>query len=216
MTAFLLTALLAGLAGSPHCVAMCGGFASACAVPRSGFAAWHAGRLAAYATLGAIAGAVGRAIPGPAWLPALLAALFLVWFAGALAGLVPEPKLPFAGLTRLAQRWLGRPGLLAQFGFGVVNGFLPCGLVYSALAIPVALGHPGQGALAMLAFGAGTIPLLSAAALWLRRFTARSLAHRRLLALAILLLGLLAIAMRAGVPSVSSGMGHGPAHTMAD
>ena len=56
MTPFLLTALLAGLAGSPHCVAMCGAFASACAVHRPGFGAWHAGRLVAYAILGALAG----------------------------------------------------------------------------------------------------------------------------------------------------------------
>ena len=151
MTPLLLTALLAGLAGSPHCVAMCGGFASACARPRAGFGAWHAGRLLAYAILGAIAGAVGAALPGPAWLPALLATAFLVWFSAALAGLVPEPPLPVAGLGRIGQRLLGRPGILPQFSFGIVNGVLPCGLVYSALAIPVALGSAGSGALAMLA-----------------------------------------------------------------
>ena len=113
----------------------------------------------------------------------------LLWFTLTLAGLVGEPVIPLAGLTRLGQRLAGRPGLLPQFTFGVVNGFLPCGLVYSALSLPVALGQAGQGALAMLAFGAGTIPLLSAAALLLRRITAASLARRRVLAAVILVLG---------------------------
>lgn len=216
MLPFLLTALLGGLAGSPHCVAMCGAFASACAVHRPGFGAWHAGRLVSYATLGAVAGAAGRFMPGPAWLPAVLATVMLLWFALALAGLVSEPAIPIASFTRLGQRLAGRPGLVPQFGFGVINGFLPCGLVYSALSLPVALGHAGQGALAMLAFGAGTIPLLSAAALLLRRITATSLARRRLLAAAVLLLGLAAIGMRSGV--IAAGHEHPGAtpHTMGD
>ncbi len=216
MTPFLLTALLAGLAGSPHCVAMCGAFASACAAHRPGFGAWHAGRLAAYAALGALAGTVGRLIPGPAWLAPLLAALLLLWFTLTLAGLVGEPVIPLAGLTRLGTRLAGRPGLLPQFTFGVVNGFLPCGLVYSALSLPVALGQAGQGALAMLAFGAGTVPLLSVAALLLRRITAASLARRRVLAAVILILGLAAIAMRSGV--IGTGHVHhgAPDHPTSD
>jgi len=199
VTPFLLTALLAGLAGSPHCVAMCGAFASACAGRPAGFGAWHAGRLAGYAVLGAIAGSVGRIIPGPAWIPALLATAMLVWFALGLAGLIREPPVSLGIFSALGQRLLNRPGIWSRFGFGLINGFLPCGLVYSALSIPVAMGHPGQGALAMLAFGAGTIPLLSSAALLLRRITAASLARRRLLAAFILILGLIAIAMRAGL-----------------
>lgn len=216
MTPFLLTAFLAGLAGSPHCVAMCGAFASACAAHRAGFGAWHAGRLVAYGALGAVAGAVGQFMPGPAWLPALLASLMLLWFALSLAGFVGQPAIPLRGITRLAQRLAGRPGLLPQFAFGVVNGFLPCGLVYSALSLPVALGRAEQGALAMLAFGAGTIPLLSAAALLLRRITAASLARRRVLAAVILVLGLAAIAMRSGVVGSSHVHPGAPDHQMGD
>jgi sulfite exporter TauE/SafE len=216
VTPFLLTAFLAGLAGSPHCVAMCGAFASACAVHRAGFGAWHAGRLVAYAALGALAGAVGQFMPGPAWLPALLASLMLVWFALSLAGVVGQPAIPLGGITRLGQRLAGRPGLLPQFAFGVVNGFLPCGLVYSALSLPVALGQAGQGALAMLAFGSGTIPLLSAAALLLRRITAASLARRRVLAAVILVLGLAAIALRSGVVGTSHVHPGAPDHPMGD
>jgi hypothetical protein len=178
---------------------MCGAFASACAGRPAGFGAWHAGRLLSYAILGAIAGSVGRFIPGPAWIPAVLATVMLVWFALGLAGLIREPAVSLGSFSALGQRLLTRPGIGSRFGFGVINGFLPCGLVYSALSIPVAMGHPGQGALAMLAFGAGTIPLLSSAALLLRRITATSLIRRRLLAALILVLGLIAIAMRAGL-----------------
>jgi sulfite exporter TauE/SafE len=216
MLPFLLTAFLGGLAGSPHCVAMCGAFASACAVHRPGFAAWHAGRLVSYATLGAVAGAAGQFIPGPPWVPAVLATGMLLWFALALAGLVREPAIPIASFSRLGRRLAGRPGLVPQFGFGVINGFLPCGLVYSALSLPVALGQAGPGAMAMLAFGAGTIPLLSAAALLLRRVTAASMPRRRLLAAVVLLLGLAAIGMRSGL--IAAGHEHpgATAHQMGD
>jgi sulfite exporter TauE/SafE len=194
----LLGALLAGLAGSPHCVMMCGPFAAACARPATGLMPWHAGRLAGYAVLGAGAGAAGAVIPGPAWLPSLIAALFLVAFAAALAGLLPEPRgvLPgFAAAGRLLRE--GR-GPAARFAFGVVNGFIPCGLVYSALSIPVALARPLPGALAMLAFGAGTLPALSLAAIGLRRFVPASLMARRVVATLVLTAGLWSIGMRAG------------------
>jgi len=80
----------------------------------------------------------------------------------------------------------------------MVNGFLPCGLVYSALSIPIAIASPSGGALAMVAFGAGTVPALAAAALAFRRITTRSLFARRLVAALVLLAGLGSIALRSG------------------
>lgn len=177
---------------------MCGPFAAACARPVPGLAAWHVGRMAGYAVLGAAAGAAGAVLPGPAWLPAVVAALFLTGFAAALAGILPEPRVVLPGFAA-AGRLLGEGrGPAARFAFGVVNGFIPCGLVYSALSIPVALARPVPGALAMLAFGAGTLPVLSVAALGLRRLTPASLTARRLLALFVLAAGLWSIGMRAG------------------
>lgn len=193
----LAAAFAAGLLGSLHCIGMCGGFAASCSRIPGGVTAWHLGRIATYALLGAIAGTVGRFLPGPAWLPAALAALLLVWFALGLAGLVPEPRLPLPGLARAGARAVNSTSPLAQLLFGVVNGFLPCGLVYSALGIPVALAHPVPGALAMVAFGLGTVPALSFAAAGLRRIVLTSLPRRRLVALLVLLSGLWAIWMRA-------------------
>lgn len=208
MIPLLAGALLAGLMGSPHCVAMCGAFASGCSRARGGLLAWHLGRLTGYAILGALAGYFGAALPGPAWLPGALAAAFLIWFSASLAGLVPEPALALPGLTRFGQRMLGRPGLGAQLLFGVANGFLPCGLVYSALSFSVALADPAAGALAMVVFGAGTLPALSAAALGLRRVMAQSLTARRVLAAIILIAGLGSIALRSGLTGKSTGHHH--------
>ncbi len=195
MLTYLVAAFVAGLLGSLHCVGMCGAFAASCSRVGGGLAAWHAGRVATYSGLGALAGAVGHLLPGPPWLPAVLATSLLAWFSLALAGLVPEPRLVPPGITRAAARTASGP----QFLFGVANGFLPCGLVYSALAIPVAMARPFPGALAMLAFGAGTVPALTAAALGLRRLVMATLGRRRAFAVLILGIGCWTIWTRAAV-----------------
>ncbi|MGE5231620.1 MAG: sulfite exporter TauE/SafE family protein [Deltaproteobacteria bacterium] len=218
LAAVLLGAFLTGLAGSPHCLVMCGPFAAACGRRPAGLAAWHLGRLLSYAALGAVAGLLGAAIPGPPWLGAAVGAALLLWFAAALAGFVPEPRLVLPGFARAGRLLEEGRGPFAQFAFGIANGFLPCGLVYSALALPVAVGHAAGGALAMLAFGAGTVPAVSVAAAGLRRITARSLAARRWLAAAVLAAGLWSIAARAGLigrthatlPGSSPGHSHSP------
>lgn len=200
MSAALLGALLAGLAGSPHCVLMCGPFAAACirVGGGAGVLAWHVGRITSYAGLGALAGLFGAALPGPPWLGAALATVLLIWFAAALAGLVPEPRVVVPGIGS-AGRLLGTNHPLGRFAFGLINGIIPCGLVYSALSLPVALGSPGAGALAMALFGAGTSPALSVAAAGFRRLELRSRAARRTVALLVLLAGLWSLASRTGL-----------------
>jgi len=207
LAAVLLGAFLTGLAGSPHCLVMCGPFAAACGRRPAGLAAWHIGRLSSYAVLGAVAGSLGAALPGPPWLGAAVGTALLLWFTAALAGLAPEPRLVLPGFARAGRLLEEGRGPVAHFAFGVANGFLPCGLVYSALVLPVAVGHAAGGALVMLAFGAGTVPALSIAAAGLHRVTHRSLAGRRWLAAAVLAAGLWSIAARAGL------MGHAFGHT---
>ncbi len=199
----LTAAALAGLVGSPHCMGMCGGFVTACATGKDRGVAWHAGRLATYMVLGAVAGSVGAAIPGPAWIPASLSAVLLVWFALALAGLVPEPRFRIPGLVRLTAGSASRSGTGGRLLFGMANGLLPCGLVYAALAVPVASGSAWVGALYMLAFGLGTVPALLAMTLGFRTVLLRDLRLRRLFAAGVLLAGLVSIGLRQG------SMGHG-------
>lgn len=199
----IVAAGLAGLIATPHCAAMCGGFATLCARPRSGLAGWHIGRLATYGALGAIAGSVGGLIPGPAWLPAALATALLVWFAAALAGLVPQPALRIPGLSRAAQLIARRDAVAARVVFGSLTGLLPCGMVYAALGMAVAAGGALTGAGVMLAFGAATIPGLTILSIGLQRIALKSLWTRRAVALLILILGLWSVSMRATA--------HGPA-----
>lgn len=212
-------AALAGLVGSPHCMGMCGGFAVACGGGRRG-AAWHAGRLTTYAALGAGAGAVGALLPGPGWVAAAVSTVLLVWFAGALAGLVPEPTLRIPGVATLASRAAGREGWTPGYALGLATGLLPCGLVYAALAVPVASGRPLVGALSMVAFGAGTIPALAAMTFGARRALLRDLRTRRVLAAGVLLLGLASVGMRQGVlpggPHGSMGAPDTPASAPAE
>lgn len=195
-------ALLAGLVGSPHCVGMCGGFAVAAgARGPAGALAWTLGRLSTYAALGALAGAAGQALPGPTWVGTVVAAGFLVWFAAKLAGLVGDVRFRVPLLAAAGRRLAGRADLPGRFAFGAVNGLLPCGLVYAALAFPVASGSAIAGAAAMVAFGLGTAPALGFAATGLRRLTAHSLGARRALAAGVLVLGLGSLFLRVPAPA---------------
>lgn len=194
----ILAAALAGMLATPHCAGMCGGFATACARPRTGLLAWHAGRLSTYALLGAVGGTAGGLLPGPAWLPAALAMLLLVSFAAGLAGLAPAlaPRLPF--LSRVTAGVARRPGVAPRYAFGLLTGLLPCGMVYAALSMAVASGGAATGAAVMLAFGAATVPGLTVLSIGLQRLAGRSLWTRRAVAALVLLIGLWSVGMRAG------------------
>jgi len=205
MFGFLSAAFVAGLVGSPHCIGMCGGFAVLCGGRVTDTLFWHLGRLTSYAILGALAGAFGSLIPGPSWVAAVVSLGLMLWFAAALAGFVPEPRLVIPGLKRLGSAVAGNPAPYMRYAFGIVNGFLPCGLVYATLSVPVATGNPAEGALAMVAFGVGTTPVLSAIALGVRRVVARDIRVRRLVAAAVLAASLWSIGLRQGLM--------GPGHT---
>jgi len=203
--------LLAGLLGSPHCMGMCGGFSVAAhADGAAGGLAWSAGRVGTYALLGAAAGAFGAALPGTGWLGTAIAGVLLVGFSLQIAGLVHLPAAPLPGVVGAAGRLARRADLPSRVAFGGLTGLLPCGLVYAALAFPVASGSPGAGALAMAAFGLGTVPALAVAAWGLRRVVASSLVARRALALAVLVFGLGALGMRASHSAPADGA-HPPA-----
>jgi len=211
MTGLLAAAAIAGLVGSPHCIGMCGGFAILCGSRIPDTAIWHTGRITSYAGLGALAGAFGSLVPGPSWAAAVVSLALMVWFSAALAGFVAEPRLVIPGLKKLGSRMAGDPGLLARYSFGLVNGLLPCGLVYAALAVPVAAGSPGWGALAMVAFGLGTIPSLSVIALGIRRVAARDIRIRRAVAAGVLIAGLWSIGLRQGILGSLGPHAHHPA-----
>lgn len=210
------SAFVAGLLSSGHCLGMCGGIVGALSLGRgaapgqgsggrlAGLAAYNAGRILTYAALGALAGALGATVGG--LLPPevarrgarLFAALFLVGLGLFLAGrpqfLQPIERLGARLWRRIepaSRRLLTARGPGQALALGLVWGFLPCGLVYSMLAMASLAGGPGDGALVMLAFGAGTLPALFAAGLAASRLRelARSTVLRRAAAAVYIALG---------------------------
>ena len=194
--ATMIAALVMGVMGSPHCIGMCGGFAAACARPRWGIVLWNAGRLSTYAVLGAVGGLAGGSLPGPRWVAPAVSVALLVWFAAALAELVPQPKLALPGIVRAGASLARKEGPLSRYLFGVATGLLPCGMVYAALALAIAAGTPLLGAAAMVAFGLGNAPALTLLSVGVQRFAARGVWQRRALASLVLLAGVWSIARR--------------------
>ncbi|HMA90625.1 MAG TPA: sulfite exporter TauE/SafE family protein [Burkholderiales bacterium] len=186
--ALLVTGFLSGV----HCVGMCGGIVCAFSPNGGGLRrqlAFNFGRITSYAAVGAGAGLIGSAgawaagaAPAQAALYVLAnAMLVLVGLhlagAGRLLGGIEALGAPlWRRLQPLAARLLPAQRPSQAYAAGLVWGWLPCGLVYGALAAAAFAGGPAAGALAMLAFGLGTLPNLLAAGLAaarLRAFTAR-------------------------------------------
>lgn len=199
------TVVLAAIAGAPHCLGMCGPFAGAAGGRPGHVVAYHLGRIGTYAALGALSGAFGHAVPGPPWVGLVLAALLLTWFSLVLAGLAPEPHVLLPGLTRVGARALRTEGLGARVVLGVVNGLLPCGLVWATLSVAVAAAEPLRGASLLAVFGLATTPALLVAAAGVRRLLGSSLGLRRALAAVVLVGGLWSLGSRAGLGSHLAG-----------
>jgi uncharacterized protein len=184
MSGAALTAVfLVGLLGGVHCLGMCGGIVTALTVQMPGqrpawslHLAYHAGRITTYALAGALAGGLGAAtLRLEGILPVqillyVLAQLILVALGLYLLG-VPRYLDVFERAGRALWRRV-QPAASALFpvrtaprgyAVGLLWGLLPCGLVYSVLATALVTGSAAGGALAMLAFGAGTLPALLAA-----------------------------------------------------
>jgi len=187
----LLVALaVAGLASGVHCLGMCGGIVGAFAARPHGAAlpsrrgveftrqlAFNAGRICSYAIGGAIAGSVGGLAIHFGALPAqqalqivanamlVLVGLHLMGATQWLSGLEALGGPLWRRLQPIAARALTAQTLPQAWIAGLAWGWLPCGLVYGALAGAAFAGSAFGGALAMLAFGFGTLPNLLAAGL---------------------------------------------------
>ncbi|NKE65684.1 sulfite exporter TauE/SafE family protein [Ramlibacter sp. RBP-2] len=166
--ALAFSALLMGLAGGPHCIAMCG---AACAgltragrgTPARSMWAFHAGRLAGYSAAGAAAALTVQSL---GWLTSNMAALRPVWTLFHLAVLawglmlVALARQPMwvsnAGRsvwTRVRPMATARGGVFAT---GTLWALMPCGLLYSALLVASLSGGPLEGAAAMALFALGS------------------------------------------------------------
>lgn len=172
----IYSAFILGLVSSLHCIGMCGPIAMMLPVDRKDPAKqtmqvfiYHAGRLTAYGTLGVLFGILGRGFhfAGLQQQFSIIAGLLIIAVA-----LVPERIFAKYNFSRPVYRVISniKSGLGSQFkkrGYkalfvtGLLNGFLPCALVYAALFGALAMQSITGGILYMMLFGAGTIPLMS-------------------------------------------------------
>ena len=176
----LWTALVLGLAGSFHCIGMCGPIAFVLPINRTSkltaffqIFLYHLGRLLSYTFIGVLFGFIGKGLYLAGFqqrLSILMGAIMIAFV------LIPSSvfnnynfsKPLYKIIGKVKQKlglYLNKKSNKALFLIGVFNGFLPCGLVYMALIGAIATGDVVNGALFMALFGLGTVPLMTAAVL---------------------------------------------------
>ncbi len=172
----ILTAFFFGLLSSLHCVGMCGPIAMMLPIDRNNrgkkvmqIMTYHLGRLFAYATIGFIFGLLGKGF----YLAGIQQELsIIIGVVIIITIVVPDKKIskfnfskPVFKLISNIKTELGKQfrnkSYQSIFTIGLLNGFLPCGMVYVALFGAIAMQSIGFGVLYMLLFGLGTIPLMS-------------------------------------------------------
>ncbi|MBP8792813.1 MAG: sulfite exporter TauE/SafE family protein [Lutibacter sp.] len=174
----LWTAFVLGLAGSFHCIGMCGPIAFVLPIDKTSKARaiyqsllYHFGRLLSYSLIGFFFGFIGKGLylAGFQQRLSILIGVLMIFIV-----LIPvkifnkynfsKPLYQIIGVVK--QRlglYLSKKSNKSIFLIGFFNGFLPCGLVYMALIGSIATGEPLEGALYMALFGLGTVPLMSVA-----------------------------------------------------
>jgi sulfite exporter TauE/SafE len=172
----LYTALLFGLISSFHCIGMCGPIALMLPLDRNNqikmvtqLITYHFGRLFAYASIGFIFGMLGKGflLAGFQQKTSIILGIVII-----LIVVIPEKVLanfnfskPIFKVISNVKSALGsqfkNKSYQSLFTIGLLNGFLPCGMVYVALFGAVAMQSPTLGILYMILFGLGTIPLMS-------------------------------------------------------
>jgi hypothetical protein len=193
-------ALIAGFAGSGHCLSMCGGIAGALAMrddsanhasSRLTLAlAYNVARVTSYTVAGALAGLLGQTLLRAVDVAPLsiafrvLAGVIMIAAAGRLLfgwRLLDPLEAAGAGLWRRVMpaggRVARRKGLSGAIGLGLAWGWLPCGLTYSMLLLAATTASVTNGALVMAAFGVGTLPAMVSAMVAFER-AAKLLASR--------------------------------------
>lgn len=190
MIELTITALLLGLMGAGHCLGMCGGFAAALAyaIPSEQkisrltlLLSYNVGRISSYALLGAIVAAGQNAgfdsgYPLARTLAGLLlvaTGLYLANIWRGITWLERGGQKVWRFIQPVSQRLLPVYTVPKALLLGMLWGWLPCGLVYSMLALAATQPSAGLGALTMAAFGAGTLPAVLAgglAAAWVRKW----------------------------------------------
>jgi len=172
---FFLAALSLGFLGSFHCLGMCGPIALSLPVHHAGtfkkiilILTYNFGRILTYSTFGLIAGSIGQSVALAGYqqiLSITIGALLLlsVFVPATIQSKIKITSIAFNFFNRvkneLSKLFL-KKGNGSLFLIGLLNGLLPCGLVYMGIAGAIATGSAVQGAGFMALFGLGTVPLM--------------------------------------------------------
>lgn len=209
-------AISIGFLGSLHCAGMCGPLLVA--VHKGRQFSWaqlfhHLGRIVVYMAFGVAAGAIGNSFSFLGWQQ---------WFS-LVAGVTLVLSVLLFPFTKMLKQWegaigqwsiklsswvhaTGRKGNQRSFTLGLANGILPCGLVYIAVAGAANTFTPWDGALFMLAFGLGTMPILVVVPFLgvLLPINLRNTA-RKLIPVGVLIIGVLLVfrGLNLGIPYLS-------------
>lgn len=168
----MLIGFIIGFGSAFHCLGMCGPIAMSIPVNRSsdlsiisGALQYNFGRIFAYTLLGIILGSVGLSFSSLKWMQWLSIAAGITMILIAWHQLFSFSQSKIAGkLTGYIGSGIGKivrsKSPFKLLGLGLLNGFLPCGMVFIGLTNALIQGSPTQGGLAMLFFGLGTLPMM--------------------------------------------------------
>ncbi|MEN9697271.1 MAG: hypothetical protein RLZ56_692 [Bacteroidota bacterium] len=220
---------LMGLLGSVHCIGMCGPLVMALPISnKSNFQKaaamilYHLGKMSSYALLGVLFGLFGSQLPvfGLQQNISILIGVAMLFYV--LYVFVLKPKHIQVGVLNSLYQYiikaLGRlfksKSVVSFLWIGLLNGLLPCGMIYLALTSAIATQHVLEGGLLMAFFGLGTMPVLIAIAIggqfidfvWRKKI-------QKLLPVFIFSMGLLLIlrGLNLGIPYISPSTGIGTA-----
>lgn len=214
----LTSAFLLGFFSTLHCIGMCGGIIGALSLSLpvdvrnnkaklfSFVLTYNIGRLISYSLAGLLAGAVGTSVLQSTGLDQghtilrMIGVVMMIAIGLYLTGWLPQLAIVekigipvWKRLEPLGRKLVPVASLPKALAYGLIWGWLPCGLVYFVLIWALTTGDAIQGALTMLAFGMGTLPTLITAGFmssWITRFAHSTRARQ--------VVGLLIIAMAIG------------------
>ena len=173
--AFILSALALGFASGFHCIGMCGPIALSLGLTKKQAANYYLqnltyqfGRIVTYSILGALLGILGQGFEMAGFQKYLTIAagiLLIIMALFSFGGKDFASKIPFLSqfLFKVKMnlgKFMQKADYRSRFSTGILNGFLPCGMVYMALTASLAAGGIWQGATFMALFGLGTLPFM--------------------------------------------------------
>lgn len=218
MLALASTVFIASLLGSAHCAGMCGGFVCFYAGADARAGAWghlayNGGRLVSYLVLGAVAGALGLGVEqvgasvGVTRAAGIVAGVLMILWGAATLLALRGIALPGASLAPMAgaQRWMATrlrdvrdlPPTVRALTVGLLTTLLPCGWLYAFVITAAGTGSVPGALLLMTVFWAGTVPMMVAFGVGVRRIAGPLRTRLPVLgAVAIVLVGLMSLSGR--------------------